>query len=49
MVMVDVAEEPALAEPVVGFKAILKSAAEAAVMVTTTAEEDDVALAVSPP
>ena len=49
MVMVDVADDPGLTEPMEGFKAILKSAAEAAVMVTTITEEDDVALAVSPP
>ena len=49
MVMVDVAEEPGLTEPEEGFKATLKSAAGAAVMVTATAEEDDVALAASPP
>jgi hypothetical protein len=49
MVMVDVAEDPGLTEPVEGFKTILKSAAGAAVMVTTTAEEDEAALAVSPP
>ena len=49
MVMVDVAEDPGFTEPMEGFKAMVKSAAEAAVMVTTTAEEEDVALAVSPP
>jgi hypothetical protein len=49
MVMVDVADDPGLTEPVEGFKAILKSPAGAAVMVTTTAEEDEAALAVSPP
>ena len=49
MMMVDVAEAPGLTEPMEGLKAILKSPAEAAVMVTTTAEEDEAALAVSPP
>jgi hypothetical protein len=49
MVMVDVAEAPGLIEPMDGLKAILKSPAGAAVMVTTTVEEDEAALAVSPP
>ena len=49
MVMVDVAEDPGLTEPMEGFKAILKSPAGVAVMVMTTVDEEDVASAVSPP
>ena len=49
MVMVDVAEDPGLTEPLEGLRAMLKSAAEAAEMVTTTADDEDVALVVSPP
>ena len=49
MVMVDVAEDPGLTEPMEGFKAMVKSPVGAAVMVTTTVDEEDVALAVSPP
>jgi hypothetical protein len=36
MVMVDAAEDPGLTEPTGGLKAIVKSAAGPAVMVTTT-------------
>ena len=49
MVMVDVAEDPGLTEPLEGLRTMVKSGAAAAVMVTTTVEEEDVAFAVSPP
>jgi hypothetical protein len=49
MVMVDVAEAPGLTEPMEGFKAMVKSASVAAVMVMARGEEVDAALAVSPP
>jgi hypothetical protein len=48
-VRVDVTELPWLTEPLEGLRAMLKSAAEAAAMVTTTADDEDVALVVSPP
>jgi len=49
MVTVDLAEDPGLTEPAEGLKETVKSAAEAAATVTTTADEEETALAVSPP
>lgn len=48
-VRVDVTELPWLTEPLEGLRAMLKSGATAAAMVTTTADDEDVALVVSPP